>query len=87
MAAPGLTLSLLVLLIASISLSQAFRGPGPKRCCFRFTKPVDESKVTGYTWTHQQCPNAAVLLKMKNGHVCANPSEHWVKELIRRLDS
>ncbi|XP_072291544.1 C-C motif chemokine 21a-like [Eucyclogobius newberryi] len=84
--AARLTLSVLVLVILCISLSQALRI-GPKQCCFKFIGPVSEKKVTGYTFTHQGCPKAAVLLKMKNGHVCANPSEYWVKALIDHLDS
>ncbi|XP_020790981.1 chemokine (C-C motif) ligand 35, duplicate 1 [Boleophthalmus pectinirostris] len=82
-----LSLFVLVLVIASISLSQALRGTGPKKCCFKFTKPVQESKVRGYMLTHQQCPIAGVLLKMKNGFMCAKPSESWVQELMRRIDS
>uniref|UniRef100_A0A8C6TJJ0 Chemokine interleukin-8-like domain-containing protein n=1 Tax=Neogobius melanostomus TaxID=47308 RepID=A0A8C6TJJ0_9GOBI len=87
--AARLTLSALVLIIAAISLSQALRGTGPKKCCFNFnTKPVLEKRVTGYTLTHPRCPKAAVLLMMKTGReLCLNPSAAWVQQLIRRLDS
>lgn len=87
--AARLTLSVLVLVIASISLSHALRGPGPKKCCFRYNeKPVPEKRVVSYIWTHQQCSNTAVLLKTVTGReLCVQPSAPWVKELIRRINS
>lgn len=86
--AARLTLSALVLVIATVSLSQALRGPGPKKCCFNFkTKPVPVIRVMGFTWTHQQCTKAAVLLKMKSGkELCVIPSMSWVQKIIHSLD-
>uniref|UniRef100_A0A3B4A2V7 Chemokine interleukin-8-like domain-containing protein n=1 Tax=Periophthalmus magnuspinnatus TaxID=409849 RepID=A0A3B4A2V7_9GOBI len=74
---------LFVLLLGIASISLTLRGPGPKRCCFEFTKFVSERKVMGYRRTPQQCSNAGVL-KMRNGLLCAKPSEPWVKELMQQ---
>uniref|UniRef100_A0A3Q4I4J8 Chemokine interleukin-8-like domain-containing protein n=1 Tax=Neolamprologus brichardi TaxID=32507 RepID=A0A3Q4I4J8_NEOBR len=36
MAAPRLALSVVVLMLAVIALTEGMRGAGPKKCCFRF---------------------------------------------------
>ncbi|XP_071368403.1 C-C motif chemokine 4-like [Centroberyx affinis] len=88
MAAPRLALSVFVLLLAVIALSEGLRGPGPKRCCFRFAKQEPKERVTGYLRTSQKCPNPAVLLQTENGRqLCARRSESWVKNIISELDS
>ncbi|XP_071750812.1 C-C motif chemokine 4-like [Centroberyx gerrardi] len=89
MAAPRLALSVFVLLLAAIALSEGMRGPGPKRCCFRFTdKQLPKGRVTGYIRTSQKCSNPAVLLQTVAGRqLCARPSDSWVKNIISYLDS
>ncbi|XP_038562924.1 C-C motif chemokine 4-like [Micropterus salmoides] len=84
MAAPRLALSVFVLMLAVITLSEGLRGPGPKRCCFNFNeKPVPKERVVSYIRTSQQCSNPAILLKtVKGRQLCVRPSAPWVKELI-----
>nr|XP_020441352.1 C-C motif chemokine 22 [Monopterus albus] len=86
---PRLALSVFVLMLAVVTLSEGLRGPGPKRCCFRFNEtPVPKERVAGYIRTSQRCPNPAVLLNtVARRQLCARPSDAWVKELISYLDS
>ncbi|XP_049430911.1 C-C motif chemokine 4-like [Epinephelus fuscoguttatus] len=89
MAAPRLALSVFVLMLAVITLSEGMRGSGPKKCCFRFNESeVPRDRVTSYIKTSQRCSNPAILLKTKAGHqLCVRPSAPWVKTLITYLDS
>ncbi|KAK2841707.1 hypothetical protein Q5P01_011907 [Channa striata] len=89
MAAPRLILSVFVLMLAVITLSEALRGSGPRKCCFRFNEtPVPKDKVAGYTMTSQRCSKPAVLLKTVAGReLCAKPSDAWVKELMTYLNN
>ncbi|XP_035024171.1 C-C motif chemokine 4 [Hippoglossus stenolepis] len=88
MAAARLCLSVLVLMLAAITLSEGLRGSGPKKCCFRFIKNQPEGRVIGYRKTSQRCPNPAVLLETENGRkLCAKPSASWVKETINNLNA
>ncbi|XP_037538590.1 monocyte chemotactic protein 1B-like [Nematolebias whitei] len=83
-----LTLSVVVVMLAGIALTEGLRGVGPKKCCFRFNnKQVSKEKVVGYMKTSQRCSNPAILLKTKAGQLCVRPSEPWVKELISYLDT
>ncbi|XP_029290090.1 C-C motif chemokine 4-like [Cottoperca gobio] len=92
MAALRLALSVFVLMLAAITLSEGLRGVGPKRCCFRFNeKEVPRDRVIGYIRTSQRCSKPAVLLQTVAGrvtrHLCASPSAPWVKNLISYLDT
>ncbi|XP_041651963.1 chemokine (C-C motif) ligand 35, duplicate 1 [Cheilinus undulatus] len=89
MAAPRLALSVCVLLLAVITISEGMRRVGPKRCCFNFNEtPVNKSRVVGYHRTSQRCSNSAILLKTVAGRqLCVKPTAPWVKELISYLDS
>ncbi|XP_026166164.1 monocyte chemotactic protein 1B-like [Mastacembelus armatus] len=89
MAAPRLALSVFVLMLAVITLSEGLRGPGPKRCCFRFNEtPLPKERVVGYIRTSQRCPNPAILLKTVTGnHLCVKPANTWVQDIIKALDA
>ncbi|XP_072241386.1 monocyte chemotactic protein 1B-like [Leuresthes tenuis] len=89
MASPRLVLSVLVLMLAVIALTEGMRGAGPRKCCFNFNnKPVAKDRVSGYVKTSQRCSNAAILLKTVVGRqLCVKPSDQWVKELITYLDN
>ncbi|XP_008309875.1 C-C motif chemokine 3-like [Cynoglossus semilaevis] len=89
MAALRLVLSMFVLLLAVVSLSEGLRGIGPKKCCVRFNdKPPIKENVVSYIQTSQQCSKSGVLLKMKSGRqLCYRPSATWVRELIDELDN
>ncbi|XP_042352425.1 C-C motif chemokine 4-like [Plectropomus leopardus] len=89
MAAPRLALSVVVLMLAVITLSAGLRGPGPKKCCFRFNEnEVQRDRVVDYVRTSQRCPNPAILLRTVAGrYLCARPSATWVKTLISYLDA
>ncbi|CAJ1057061.1 chemokine (C-C motif) ligand 35%2C duplicate 1 [Xyrichtys novacula] len=88
MSAPRLALSVLVLLVAAIALSEGTRGGGPRRCCFDFIEtPVARARVVGYMKTSQRCSNPAILLNRVKGHpLCVRPSAPWVQKLISKLD-
>ncbi|XP_056138187.1 monocyte chemotactic protein 1B-like [Lampris incognitus] len=89
MSAPRLALSVLVLVLAAIALSEGMRGTGPKRCCFAFTeRQIAKKRVISYTNTSQQCTNRAVLLKVRAGYkLCARPSDPWVMDIISYLQA
>ncbi|XP_018559151.1 monocyte chemotactic protein 1B [Lates calcarifer] len=89
MAAPRLALSVVVLVLAVITVTEGMRGTGPRKCCFRFNdSPVPKERVTGYVRTSQRCSNPAVLLKTVAGRqLCARPSDAWVKEIMTYLDN
>ncbi|XP_067447166.1 monocyte chemotactic protein 1B-like [Thunnus thynnus] len=86
---PRLALSVFVLMLAAVTLSEGLRGSGLKKCCFRFNeKPVPKGRVVSYIKTSQQCSIPAVLLKTEAGRqLCVRPSAPWVKELISHLDA
>nr|AER13142.1 CC chemokine [Rachycentron canadum] len=87
MSAPRLHLSVFVLMLAVITLSEGLRGMGPKKCCFNYNKnPVPKERVVSYFRTSQQCPKPAILFKTVAGRqLCANPSTPWVNDLISYL--
>lgn len=89
MASPRFTLVAVVLLLAALTLTEAIRGSGPKRCCSRFhTKPVDVDKVKGYVRTSQRCPQPGVILKLiKSKTLCVKPTDQWVKSIIKQVDA
>ncbi|XP_019934353.2 C-C motif chemokine 4-like [Paralichthys olivaceus] len=88
MAAARLCLSVLVLMLAAITVSEGVRGSGPKKCCVRFIKKLPEDKVVGYMRTSQRCSQPAIVLKTEAGHqLCARPSAAWVKETIKNLNA
>ncbi|XP_039989249.1 C-C motif chemokine 4-like [Xiphias gladius] len=88
MAAPRLALSMFVLMLAVITLSEGLRGIGPKKCCFRFIENPPKGRVVSYMRTSQRCSNPAVLLKTVAGRqLCAKSSATWVKELTSSLDA
>ncbi|TRY93634.1 hypothetical protein DNTS_029705 [Danionella cerebrum] len=78
----------LLLLLCTVSFSQGLRV-GPSRCCFTFTKvPIPFKRVTGYSFTSQQCPKQAVVFEtVKRRSVCANPTDSWVKEYRQTIDA
>lgn len=89
MAAPRLALSVFVLMLAAVTLSEGMRGSGPKKCCFRFhEKPLSKGRVVSYLKTSQQCSISAVMLKTVAGReLCVKPSAPWVKELMSYLNA
>ncbi|XP_026220507.1 C-C motif chemokine 4-like [Anabas testudineus] len=89
MAAPRLALSVFVLMLAAITLSEGLRGAGPKKCCFRFNdNPIPKERVVSYVKTSQRCSNPAILLSTVAGRqLCVKPSAAWVKDLISYMDN
>ncbi|CAK6975096.1 monocyte chemotactic protein 1B-like [Scomber scombrus] len=89
MAAPRLALSVFVLMLAAVMLTEGMRGTGPKKCCFRFNEnQLPKERVVGYTKTSQQCPIPAVMLKTVAGRqLCVRPSATWVKDIITYLEA
>ncbi|XP_070687071.1 monocyte chemotactic protein 1B-like [Pempheris klunzingeri] len=89
MAAPRLALSVLVLMLAVITLTEGMRGHGPKNCCFNFNeKPIPQARVVSYVKTSQRCSNPAILVKTVFGRqLCVRPSAPWVQKLISYLNT
>ncbi|XP_014264826.2 monocyte chemotactic protein 1B-like [Maylandia zebra] len=89
MAAPRLALSVVVLMLAVIALTEGMRGTGPKKCCFRFNdQEVPKGRVVSYAKTSQRCSKSAILLNTVAGRqLCVRPSAPWVKQLISYLDA
>ncbi|KAL4004104.1 copper chaperone [Sarotherodon galilaeus] len=89
MAAPRLALSVVVLMLAVIAVTEGMRGAGPKKCCFRFNdQEVPKGRVVGYVKTSQRCSKPAILLNTVAGRqLCVRPSAPWVKQLISYLDA
>ncbi|XP_053175222.1 monocyte chemotactic protein 1B-like [Scomber japonicus] len=89
MAAPRLALSVFVLMLAAVMVTEGMRGAGPRKCCFRFNeKPLPKERVMGYSKTSQQCSIPAVLLKTVAGRqLCVRPSATWVKDIITYLEA
>ncbi|KAF4094967.1 hypothetical protein G5714_024045 [Onychostoma macrolepis] len=77
-----------VVLLCAVSLSEGLRI-GPQRCCFSFSsRPVQAKRMVEYSMTSQQCPKEAVLFKTVKGHyVCAKPTDSWVQENIKIINS
>ncbi|XP_029379258.1 monocyte chemotactic protein 1B [Echeneis naucrates] len=88
MSASRLILTVLVLMVAAITLSEGLRGTGPKKCCFNFIeKPLPKGRVLSYARTSQQCTKSAILLKTLAGRqLCVRPSAPWVNDIIKYLD-
>ncbi|XP_061678884.1 chemokine (C-C motif) ligand 35, duplicate 1 [Syngnathoides biaculeatus] len=82
-------LSVLMMLLVAITLSEGLRGSGPKDCCYHFNKnPIPQKRVVSYVKTPQQCPIPAVRLKTVMGrYMCARSSASWVKDIINTMDS
>ncbi|CAN9499494.1 unnamed protein product [Ophioblennius macclurei] len=89
MSAPRLVLSVVVLMFICASVTEAMRGAGPRKCCFRFNdSPVPQNRVVGYVKTSQRCSNPAILLRTVAGRqLCVRPSDPWVQDLITSLDA
>ncbi|KAL7862711.1 hypothetical protein SRHO_G00116950 [Serrasalmus rhombeus] len=85
-----LLLSAVVVLLSAVTFSEGMRyGSAPKTCCFDFTRqPVKLSLVKAYSFTSQQCSKQAVLFMTRKGRqVCARPTDTWVQEYIKVLNS
>ncbi|KAL7885340.1 hypothetical protein AOLI_G00056350 [Acnodon oligacanthus] len=85
-----LLLSAVVVLLSAVTFSEGMRyGSAPKSCCFNYIRhPVKLDMVRGYSFTSQQCSKQAVLFMMKKGRqVCARPTEAWVQDHIKVLNS
>ncbi|KAM3608675.1 uncharacterized protein V6R79_002821 [Siganus canaliculatus] len=89
MAAPRLALTVFMLLLAVVALTEGMRGSGPKTCCSKFhLRPVPQERVASYTRTSQRCSNPAIVLRTVFGRqLCVKPSATWVKELVSYLDA
>ncbi|MCI4376990.1 hypothetical protein PGIGA_G00198150 [Pangasianodon gigas] len=58
-------------------------------CCFKYqTHPIHARLITGYKETDQrQCPKPGVIFTLKRSrHMCADPSDKWVQDVMKRID-
>ncbi|KAK7906951.1 hypothetical protein WMY93_015563 [Mugilogobius chulae] len=61
----------------------------PDKCCFSFRrKPLPQTAVAKYVWTSSHCARTGVIFTMKLGlEKCVDPTENWVKKIMRFIDS
>ncbi|XP_012413576.1 regakine-1-like [Trichechus manatus latirostris] len=86
------SLATLALLLTVAALhTEADREPAndPVICCFaHISLKIPFKHVQAYYRTSDACHLPAVIFQTKKGWLfCANPSEDWVQEYIRDLDS
>ncbi|KAM4042689.1 C-C motif chemokine 20-like [Anomaloglossus baeobatrachus] len=73
---------LLILLLGFQSCASVFD------CCYTYTtKPLPPRAVRGYMmqYSAEVCDIDAVILITKKFRVCANPTDKWVKAVIKKL--
>ncbi|XP_045916558.1 C-C motif chemokine 4-like [Micropterus dolomieu] len=83
-----------IILVTCVLLSSSLAVPeilckqgtlGPDDCCLRFfSTRLPKNSVVSYKYTEKGCLHKAVLFTMRNGaKICVNPSEKWVKNIIK----
>uniref|UniRef100_A0A8C2TIF1 Chemokine interleukin-8-like domain-containing protein n=1 Tax=Coturnix japonica TaxID=93934 RepID=A0A8C2TIF1_COTJA len=69
-----------------LQISFPLRGNCSK-WCGSFHRAIDEKQIKSYRWTEPQCSKKAIILTTKKlREICANPSENWVKKVMKKLD-
>ncbi|XP_027016040.1 monocyte chemotactic protein 1B-like [Tachysurus fulvidraco] len=83
-------LSVAVVLLSAVTITEGMRYSSKTNvCCYSYQqRPLRTNMVSSYSQTSPQCSKQAILFKTKRGKdVCANPTDAWVKELIKFMDS
>ncbi|XP_063051994.1 C-C motif chemokine 4-like [Engraulis encrasicolus] len=84
-----LLMTSLAMLLCAVMVTEGLRmASGPKMCCFKFeNRPLPAKRVIGYSLTSPLCSNPAVVLETARRQVCAQPSEGWVQQIMKSVDS
>ncbi|KAM3602795.1 uncharacterized protein V6R79_010825 [Siganus canaliculatus] len=77
---------LTVILLVSCLTVQATQNSGaPSQCCFRlYPKRLNKDNVMGIKFTDDRCAVRAVILSVRKGDYCVDPSQPWVKNIIQK---
>ncbi|KAF7707722.1 C-C motif chemokine 3-like [Silurus meridionalis] len=82
--------AVVLVLLSAVTFTEGMRYKATANvCCYSFNqRPLRANMVTSYSLTSPQCSKQAILFKTKKGkEVCANPTDAWVKGLIKLLDN
>ncbi|KAL2093434.1 hypothetical protein ACEWY4_010746 [Coilia grayii] len=84
-----LLMTSLVLLLGAVMVTEGLRmASGPKMCCFKFeSRPLPAKRVIAYSLTSTLCSKPAVILQTARRQVCVQPSNDWVQEIIKSVNS
>ncbi|XP_029984666.1 C-C motif chemokine 3-like 1 [Sphaeramia orbicularis] len=75
------------LLFSSLAVFASQSIFGPEECCFNHVqKRLPKNNVQDYRWTDRKCAKESVILVMRKGELCADPTEEWVMRIIRDQD-
>ncbi|XP_028285227.1 C-C motif chemokine 5-like [Parambassis ranga] len=81
---------LLLCILGAALLSTVFCNSaiGPDECCFIYYKrKIAPKLVSSYSMTDSACPKtAAIFVTKRSRQVCVDPSQGWVKNVMRILD-
>ncbi|XP_038581993.1 C-C motif chemokine 26-like [Micropterus salmoides] len=75
-----------IILVTCVLLSSSLAVPEILYdCCLQFfSTRLPKNSVVSYKYTEKGCLHKAVLFTMRNGaKICVNPSEKWVKNIIK----
>ncbi|XP_028285360.1 C-C motif chemokine 5-like [Parambassis ranga] len=80
---------LLLCILGAALLSTVFCNQiGPDKCCFTYYPTrIPPKHISSYYMTDDRCMRAAaVFVTTRSRHVCVDPSQGWVKDVMRILD-
>nr|AAL26704.1 macrophage inflammatory protein-1 alpha [Sigmodon hispidus] len=84
--------AVLAVLLCIITLcNQVFSAPygadTPTFCCFSYGRQIPRKFIADYFQTSSLCSEPGIIfLTKRNRHVCADPKETWVQEIITDLE-
>ncbi|KAL7872197.1 hypothetical protein SRHO_G00071800 [Serrasalmus rhombeus] len=78
-----------VLLFAFCSVTVSQNGHMPERCCFKenyLTSPLPQRRAMRFETTSPSCTDPGIIFHtVAQKQICANPSDKWVKRLMKFL--
>ncbi|XP_004601004.2 C-C motif chemokine 22 [Sorex araneus] len=81
------TLALLAVVLGATEAGPYAANVEDSTCCKDYTRrPLPMVAVKDFYWTSLSCRRpGVVLVTVKNLEICADPSQAWVKRIIRKL--